>query len=127
MDVIAVRTTGIYCLPACGARPLPQNTAVYPSPAAAQQAGFRPCHRCRPYRVPLDAQVAGAPDLVCRAVALLLDGALDVGGEAQLASRLGLSARQLRRVFDEHLGVTPTTLARSARAHLARRPSTTPT
>ncbi|UNX56250.1 helix-turn-helix domain-containing protein [Georgenia sp. TF02-10] len=121
MEVVAVRTTGIYCLPACSARPLPQNTTTLPSAAAAEVGGFRPCHRCRPYRVPLDAQVAGAPDLVCRAVALILDGALDLGGEEQLAQRVGLSARQLRRLFDHNLGVTPTMLARSARTHLARR------
>jgi AraC family transcriptional regulator, regulatory protein of adaptative response / DNA-3-methyladenine glycosylase II len=63
----------------------------------------------------------GGPELVCRAVGLILDGALDDGTEAELSSRLGVSARHLRRLFVQHLGVTPGGLARSARTHFARR------
>jgi AraC family transcriptional regulator of adaptative response / DNA-3-methyladenine glycosylase II len=59
--------------------------------------------------------------MVCRAVQLILDGALDRGSEADLGDRLGISARHLRRLFTTHLGVTPDGLARSARAHFARR------
>jgi AraC family transcriptional regulator, regulatory protein of adaptative response / DNA-3-methyladenine glycosylase II len=59
--------------------------------------------------------------MVCRAVRLILDGALDRGSEAELGARLGLSARHLRRLFTTHLGVTPDGLARSARVHFARR------
>ena len=61
------------------------------------------------------------PELVCRAVRLILDGALDARTEAQLGARLGVSARHLRRLFTTHLGVTPDGLARSARTHFARR------
>src|SRR5207244_6302242 len=61
------------------------------------------------------------PELVCRAVQLVVDGALDRGTEAQLGARLGVSARHLRRLFADHVGVTPDQLARSRRAHFARR------
>src|SRR5271154_5901848 len=117
----AVVTTGIYCRPGCGARPLAKNTLTFEHPAAAEAAGFRACHRCRPYRVaaPLPAT---APELVCEAVQQIIGGALDDGGtEAALADRIGLSARHLRRLFRLHLGVTPDQLARSRRAHFARR------
>jgi AraC family transcriptional regulator of adaptative response / DNA-3-methyladenine glycosylase II len=62
-----------------------------------------------------------APELVCRAVRMILDGALDDAGEAELGARLGVSSRHLRRLFTAHLGVTPDGLARSARVHFARR------
>jgi AraC family transcriptional regulator of adaptative response / DNA-3-methyladenine glycosylase II len=88
--------------------------------AAAEAAGYRACLRCRPYRWPQSVSWT-APDLVCRAVRLILDGALDHGTEAELGARLGISARHLRRLFTEHLGVTPDGLARSARVHFARR------
>jgi AraC family transcriptional regulator, regulatory protein of adaptative response / DNA-3-methyladenine glycosylase II len=116
----AVVTTGIYCRPGCSARPLAENVRRFPLPAAAEAAGFRACHRCRPYRSP-QAVSWEAPELVCRAVRLILDGALDSGNEGELGARLGVSARHLRRLFTAHLGVTPDGLARSARAHLARR------
>ena len=116
----AVVTTGIYCRPGCGARPNAENVLRFPVAAAAEAAGYRACLRCRPYR---SAQLvpATAPELVCRAVQLILDGALDNGTESTLGSRLGISARHLRRLFAAHLGVTPDGLARSARAHFARR------
>jgi AraC family transcriptional regulator of adaptative response / DNA-3-methyladenine glycosylase II len=117
----AVVTTGIYCRPGCGARPLAQNVRVFDHPAAAEAAGFRACYRCRPYRVagPLPAT---APDLVCTAVQLIIGGALDDGGtEASLAQQVGVSERHLRRLFLRHLGASPDQLARSRRAHFARR------
>jgi len=117
----AVVTTGIYCRPGCGARPLAQNVRVFDHPAAAEAAGFRACHRCRPYRV-AGPVPATAPDLVCSAVQLIIGGALDDGGtEASLARQVGLSARHLRRLFLLYLGASPDQLARSRRAHFARR------
>jgi AraC family transcriptional regulator, regulatory protein of adaptative response / DNA-3-methyladenine glycosylase II len=116
----AVVTTGIYCRPGCSARPLPRNVRPFSTAAAAEAAGFRACLRCRPYRSDAPVVCAG-PELVCRAVQLVVDGALDGHTEQQLGSRLGISARHLRRLFDEHLGVTPDQLARSRRAHFARR------
>jgi AraC family transcriptional regulator of adaptative response / DNA-3-methyladenine glycosylase II len=115
-----VVTTGIYCRPGCGARPRADNVRTFELAASAEAAGFRACLRCRPYRVagslPWDA-----PEIVCRAIQLIIAGALDEGTEADLGRRLGLSARHLRRLFHEHLGLTPDQLARSRRAHFARR------
>lgn len=116
----AVVTTGIYCRPGCPASPRPENVTTFPLAAAAEAAGYRACLRCRPYRSPHPLAWNG-PELVCRAVRLVLDGALDGGTEAQLGARLGLSSRHLRRLFATHVGVTPDGLARSARTHFARR------
>jgi AraC family transcriptional regulator of adaptative response / DNA-3-methyladenine glycosylase II len=88
--------------------------------AAAEAAGFRACLRCRPYRL-AGSLPWEAPELVCRAVQLIIAGALDDGTEADLGRRLGVSARHLRRMFHEHLGLTPDQFARSRRAHFARR------
>jgi AraC family transcriptional regulator of adaptative response / DNA-3-methyladenine glycosylase II len=115
-----VVTTAIYCRPGCPARPDPRNTIEFPDPAAAEAAGFRACLRCRPYRSPTPAN-GDAPDLVCRAVRLIVAGALDGAGEDPLAARLGVSARHLRRLFALHVGATPGQVARSRRAHFARR------
>ncbi|MGH8995873.1 MAG: AlkA N-terminal domain-containing protein [Acidimicrobiales bacterium] len=116
----AVATTGIYCRPGCGGRPLPHHVRPYALAAAAEAAGYRACWRCRPYRSdpPLPSD---APELVCRAVQLVVDGALDEHTEDVLGDRLGISTRHLRRLFESHLGVTPDQLARSRRAHFARR------
>jgi AraC family transcriptional regulator of adaptative response / DNA-3-methyladenine glycosylase II len=116
----AVTTTGIYCQPACSARPNAANTRPFLLAAAAEAAGYRACMRCRPYRYPQTIEW-NAPAFVCRGVRLILDGALDRGNEDELARRLGISARHLRRLFTLHLGVTPDALARSARVHFARR------
>jgi AraC family transcriptional regulator of adaptative response / DNA-3-methyladenine glycosylase II len=116
----AVVTTGIYCRPGCPASPRPENVTTFPFAAAAEAAGYRACLRCRPYRSPQSLAWSG-PELVCRAVRLVLDGALDGGTEAQLGARLGVSPRHLRRLFASHVGVTPDGLARSARTHFARR------
>jgi AraC family transcriptional regulator of adaptative response / DNA-3-methyladenine glycosylase II len=116
----AVVTTGIYCRPGCGAQPLPGNVRQFSSAAAAEAAGYRACLRCRPYRL----QPAGCwtrPEVVCRAVQLIMEGALDGHTEHDLARRLFVSARHLRRLFQEHLGATPDQVARSARTHFARR------
>ena len=118
--VSAVVTTGIYCRPGCSARPRTENVRTYALAAAAEAAGYRACLRCRPYRCPQPVTWA-APEMVCRAVQLILGGALDRGSESELGARLGVSARHLRRLFTEHLGVTPDGLARSARVHFARR------
>jgi AraC family transcriptional regulator of adaptative response / DNA-3-methyladenine glycosylase II len=99
---------------------LAKNNVTYELAAAAEAAGFRACLRCRPYRVagPIGSD---APDLVCEAVQLIINGELDRGTEAELADRVGVSARHLRRLFLTHLGASPDQLARSRRAHFARR------
>ncbi|MGI5241864.1 Ada metal-binding domain-containing protein [Dactylosporangium sp. CA-139066] len=111
----AVVTTGIYCRPGCGARPRADNVRTFDSAAAAEAAGFRACLRCRPYRL------AGSPpwrepELVCRAVRLIIDGVLDAGTEDELGQQLGLSGRHLRRLFRGHLGMTPDQEALAAAA-----------
>ena len=115
-----VVTTGIYCRRGCPATPLRRNMLPFGHPAAAEAAGFRPCLRCRPDRVPDQGWIA-APELVCRAMHSIADGALDDATEDELATHLGVSARHLRRLFDEHVGATPSEVARSRRAHFARR------
>ena len=117
----AVVTTGIYCRPGCSARPNPSNVRHFDLAAAAEAAGFRACMRCRPYReaVPLTGVTS---ELVCRGIRLVVEGGLDDGhSEDAVAARLGLSARHLRRLFQDQVGVTPVQLARSSRAHFARR------
>jgi AraC family transcriptional regulator of adaptative response / DNA-3-methyladenine glycosylase II len=116
-----VRTTGIYCRPGCGGRPHAKNVTPFKSAAAAEAAGLRACFQCRPYRTSdLETWVDG-PELVCRAVRLIIDGFLDQRTETELAARLGVSARHLRRLFADQIGATPDQVARSRRAHFARR------
>src|SRR5712692_283372 len=107
---IAVRTTGVYCRPICPARsPKRENITFYPTASAAQEAGFRPCLRCRPESSPDLAAWRGTSSTVSRALALIADGGLD-GDDAQverLALRLGIGERQLRRLFEKHLGASP--------------------
>src|SRR6266705_1543337 len=110
-EFTGVVTTGIYCRPGCKGNPLPRNTRPYTSAAAAEAAGFRPCLRCRPDREPAPGWVE-APELVCRALRSIADGALDGAAEDELAARLGVSARHLRRLFDVHVGATPAEVAR---------------
>ena len=117
-----VRTTGIYCRPICPA-PLPKarNVVFFACAAAAEDAGFRPCLRCRPETAPGTPAWNGTSAVVARALRLIESGALDDGDAASLAARLGLGERQLRRLFVQHLGAAPIQVARSRRAHFARR------
>lgn len=117
----AVVTTGIYCLPSCTGRPNRNNVRTFELAAAAEAAGFRACLRCRPYRTQPSISPEAAPRLLCRAVQLIVDGALDEATEDDLGAQLGVSGRHIRRLFVEHLGLTPDQLARSTRVHFARR------
>ncbi len=121
MAVEAVSTTGIYCRPDCVATPNPENTSTYPSPVAAEAAGYRSCLRCRPYRTDPPLTGDGVPPAITAALALISEGYLDTRSEPALASRIGYSTRQMRRLFDHHVGATPDFVARSRRAHFARR------
>ena len=120
----AVVTTGIYCRPGCSARPLARNVRHFDLAAAAEAAGFRACLRCRPYRTSQTDGLAG-PDLICRGIQLIVDGALDDATEADLGARLGVSARHLRRLFvsrrtvETHVAHVFTKLGQSNRAQLA--------
>lgn len=116
-----VKTTGIYCRPVCPARtPLSQNVTFFPTAAAAQEAGFRPCLRCRPETSPDLGAWRGTFNTVSRALALIEQGALDDGDVESLADRLGVGERQLRRLFQQHLGASPVAAAQTRRVLLAR-------
>src|ERR1700678_618353 len=92
---VGVKTTGIYCRPICPARPpKPENCLFFPSAAAAQQAGFRPCLRCRPETAPELGAWRGTSSTVSRALTLIDAGALDDHGVDALADRLGIGGRQ---------------------------------
>jgi AraC family transcriptional regulator, regulatory protein of adaptative response / DNA-3-methyladenine glycosylase II len=120
--VTAVVTTGIYCRPGCPARlPRRQNVRFYACSAAAEEAGFRPCFRCRPDSTPGTPAWIGTSATVNRALRLIEEGGLDDVSVEALAERVGVTARHLRRLFTEHLGAAPLTLARSRRVHFARR------
>jgi AraC family transcriptional regulator of adaptative response / DNA-3-methyladenine glycosylase II len=93
----------------------------FASPAAAQAFGLRPCHRCRPDASPGTPAALGTPATVTRALRLIDEGALDDAGIDALADRLGVTARHLRRLFDQHLGAAPIAVARTKRAHFARK------
>lgn len=116
-----VKTTGIYCRPSCPAvTPKPQNVVFYASAAAAQDAGFRACRRCRPDTTPGSPEWNVRADAVGRAMRLIADGLVEREGVEGLASRLGYSHRHVTRMLTQELGAGPLALARSNRAHAAR-------
>lgn len=116
-----VTTTGVYCRPVCPARtPAAANVRFYPCAAAAEADGFRPCRRCRPDTAPGTPAWEGAPVTVARGLRLIRDGVLDDEGIDAFAARLGLGARQVRRLFETHVGASPSDIARLRRVHFAR-------
>lgn len=117
----AVTSTGIYCRPSCPAlTPKRENVRFYPSAAAAQQAGFRACKRCRPDAAPGSPEWNVRADVVARAMRLIADGVVDRSGVPGLAARLGYSSRQLQRLLVAELGAGPIAIARAQRAQTAR-------
>ena len=117
-----VKTTGIYCRPVCPARtPLLRNLSFFASAAAAEEAGFRACLRCRPETTPGTPDWAPASDTVSRALRLIPAGVLDGQTAPQFAAGLGVGERHLHRLFLRHLGASPARVARSRRAHFARK------
>ena len=119
---VGVTSTGIYCRPICPAGPARlENCRFFTSAAAAQEAGFRPCLRCRPEIAPELATWRGTSNTVHRGLALIAAGALDGDdGVEVLAARLGIGERQLRRLFDQHLGVSPIAVAQTRRVLFAK-------
>ncbi|GAA1582097.1 AlkA N-terminal domain-containing protein [Kribbella hippodromi] len=117
----AVLTTRIYCRPSCPVvPPKVENMRFYPSAAAAQQAGFRACKRCRPDASPGSPEWNDRADLVARAMRLIADGVVDRDGVPGLATQLGYSVRQVQRQLLAELGAGPLALARAQRAQTAR-------
>ena len=116
-----VKTTGIYCRPVCPARtPKRENMFFVVSAAAAEEAGFRACLRCRPETAPDMGAWRGTSNTVSRALALIEAGALDEGDVDGLAGRLGVGERHLRRLFRQHLGAAPVSVAQTRRVLLAK-------
>ena len=117
-----VASTGIYCRPICPARtPLSRNCRFFPSAAAAAQAGFRACRRCRPEAAPGSPAWQGSSAAVTRALRLVGEGALDRAGVDELAARVGAGGRHLRRLFEQHLGASPLAVAQTRRVHFAKK------
>src|SRR5687768_17404943 len=119
---IAVTSTGIYCRPIC---PTPSakkaNVRYYATAAAAAEAGFRPCLRCRPEAAPGTPAWLGTSAVVRRALRLIQDGALDHLSVNELAEKIGIGARHLHRLFIQHVGASPLAVAQTRRLHFAKR------
>lgn len=118
----AVRTTGIYCRPVCPVKqPLTRNVSYFPTAAAAERAGYRPCLRCRPETAPFCPAWKGTRTTVERAVRIIEAGALDSGSVEALAGALGIGTRHLARLFAQHIGATPLQMAQTFRIGRAKR------
>lgn len=119
-----VRSTGVYCRPVCPVRPAQsRNVRFFPSAAAAEAAGFRPCLRCRPETAPFSPAWNGSLTTVARGLRLICNGALD-GANAkvgELAGRLGIGERHLVRLFTKHLGASPSQVGKTLRVQRVKR------
>src|SRR5256712_12976081 len=117
-----VLTTRIYCRPTCPVKPArSRNVVFFPTAAAAERAGFRPCLRCRPETAPGTPAWHGAAASVSRALRLIERGFLDDAGTVDgLADTLGMTARHLRRLFLRHAGASPTAVATTRRGQRAK-------
>lgn len=119
---VAVSSTRIYCRPICTVkRPKRENCTFYPSAAAAEAAGYRPCLRCRPELAPGNASVDAVRRIAHGAARLIEDGTLDAADVETIAARLGITDRHLRRVFQAEFGVTPVAFVQTQRLLLAKR------
>jgi AraC family transcriptional regulator, regulatory protein of adaptative response / DNA-3-methyladenine glycosylase II len=119
---IGVMSTRIYCRSICPAPTAKEkNVRYFPTAAAAAEAGFRPCLRCRPECSPGTPAWLGTPNTVSRALRLISESGLEDGGVEGLADRLGIGARHLRRLFLRHLGATPSAVAQTRRLQFAKK------
>jgi AraC family transcriptional regulator of adaptative response / DNA-3-methyladenine glycosylase II len=119
---IGVIGSGVYCRPICPAPTAKEkNVRYFPSAAAAAEAGFRPCLRCRPESSPGTPAWLGTSNTVSRALRLIGESGLEDGGVEVLAERLGVGSRHLRRLFLRHLGATPIAVAQTRRLHFAKK------
>src|SRR5215475_12369901 len=119
---IGVLSSGVYCRPICPARTANEkNVRYFPTAAAAAEAGFRACLRCRPECSPGTPAWLGTPSTVSRALRLIEESGLEDGGVELLAERLGVGSRHLRRLFLQHLGATPSAVAQTRRLHFAKK------
>ncbi len=119
---IGVLGSRVYCRPTCPAPTAKEkNCRYFPTAAAAAEAGFRPCLRCRPEGCPGTPAWLGTSNTVSRALRLIGESGLEDGGVNSLAERLGVGARHLRRLFVRHLGATPVAVAQTRRLHFAKK------
>ena len=119
---IAVKTTGIYCRPICPSRTSnSRNVRYYATAAAAAEAGFRPCLRCRPEAAPGTPAWLVTSAVVRRGLRLIDEGILDNASVDELAGMLGLGSRHLRRLFLQHVGASPISFAQTRRLQFAKR------
>src|SRR5262245_47100943 len=119
---IAVTSTHIYCRPICPVRSAKRaNVRYYFSAAAAAEAGYRPCLRCRPEAAPGTPAWQGTSAIVRRALRLIDDGFLDNGSIDDLSGKLGVGPRHLDRLFVQHVGAAPLVFAQTRRLHFAKR------
>jgi AraC family transcriptional regulator, regulatory protein of adaptative response / DNA-3-methyladenine glycosylase II len=116
-----IASTGVYCRPIC---PVSfghtANVRWFHSAVAAEAAGFRPCKRCRPDTSPGSSAWFGTLAVVSHALKLMSQGALEHGNLEELAQRVGIGSRHLRRLFYQHLGASPLKIARSHRMHVVK-------
>jgi AraC family transcriptional regulator of adaptative response / DNA-3-methyladenine glycosylase II len=119
---IGVRSTRIYCRPICPVRAAKEeNVTYFLTAAAAAEAGYRPCMRCRPESSPGTPAWAGTSATIGRALRLISEGGVEDQGIERLAERLGIGSRQLRRLFLQHLGATPSAVIKTRRLHFAKK------
>ena len=119
---VGITSTGVYCRPVCPAKvSYPDRRRFFNTAAAAEQAGYRPCMRCRPELAPGRAVMDAVPRLASIAANRISAGALNGRGVPDLASELGVSERHLRRALEREIGVSPVELAQTCRLLLAKR------
>lgn len=119
---VGVRTTGVYCRPVCPVKqPRRENVTFFPTAAAAAEAGYRPCLRCRPEASPGTPAWSGTSTTVSRALQMIGEGILDEVGMDLMCDRLGITSRHLNRLFVKHLGASPKAVAQTRRLHFARK------
>lgn len=119
---VGVSSTGIYCRPICAVRtPRRENCTFYETAAAAEKHGFRPCLRCRPELAPGHGLADISGRLAQAAATLIDEGFMADAGVAQLAARIGVTERHLRRLFDAQFGVSVLEYAQTQKLLLAKR------
>ncbi len=119
---VGVSSTGVYCRPVCTVKmPKRENCAFFPSAAAAESLGFRPCLRCRPELAPGNASIDARHRIAQAAASLIEDGVVNEIGTGGIADRLGVTDRHLRRVFHGEFGVAPIEYAQTQRLLMAKR------
>ncbi len=118
---VGISSTGIYCRPVCRAKqPKIGNCTFFPTAAAAEQAGYRPCLLCRPEAAPGASKTDASTQLAYRAARLLEETCSHQQSLDELAGRLDCTSRHLRRVFVQEYHVTPVQYVQTCRLLLAK-------